>query len=184
VFTTTANCGIIEVEVTTMTKRELALQKQKFDSAPETQDQTTLALSRPSPPPATAGFTSSVFPPNFTPIFPLRQNLVSLTFNVTRLQPQNSRVWKRLRRIFAMLSKERKEAKEALMEFLGFDDDDGDEIEICAKVLLPQRWFEERFVCFCEKPPPNTASNAWLSAVVPRLRRAPSNAALWRCVGG
>ncbi|MCC6037584.1 MAG: hypothetical protein LM632_05185 [Armatimonadetes bacterium] len=166
-----------------MTKRELVIQKQKIDSAPETQDQTTLALSCPSPPPATAGLTSSVFPPNFTPIFPLRQNLVSLTFNVTRLQLRNPRVWKRLQRIFAMLAKERKEAKEVLWEFLGFDDDDGDEVEICAKVLLMQRWFEERFAYFCEKPPPNTASNAWLSAVVPRLRRAPSSAAL-RCVGG
>ena len=91
-FTTVANCGIIEAEVTAMTKRELVLQKQKFDSAPETQDQTTLALSRPSPLPATAGLTSSVFSPNFTPIFPLRQNLVSLTFNVARLQPRNPRV--------------------------------------------------------------------------------------------
>jgi hypothetical protein len=166
-----------------MTKRELELQKQKFDSAPETQDQTTLALSRPSPRPATAGFTSSVFPPNFTPIFSLRQNLVSLTFNVTKLQPRNPRVWRRLWRIFAMLAKERKEAKEVLWEFLGFEDDDGDEVEICAKVLLLQRWFGERFAYFCEKPPPNKTSNAWLSAAVPRLRRAPSSAAL-RCVGG
>jgi hypothetical protein len=92
-------------------------------------------------------------------------------------------MWRRLKRIFAMLAKERKEVKEVLWEFLGFDDDDGDEVEICAKVLLMQRWFEERFAYFCEKPPPNTASNAWLSAVVPRLRRAPSSAAL-RCVGG
>jgi hypothetical protein len=83
-----------------------------------------------------------------------------------------------------MLAKERKEAKEVLWEFLGFDDDAGDEVEICAKVLLMQRWFEERFAYFCEKPPPNTTSNAWLSAAVPRLHRAPNNAALWRCVGG
>jgi hypothetical protein len=83
-----------------------------------------------------------------------------------------------------MLAKERKEAKEVLWEFLGFDDDAGDEVEICAKVLVLQRWFEERFAYFCEKPPPNKTSNTWLFAIVPRLSRAPNDAALWRCVGG
>jgi hypothetical protein len=82
-----------------------------------------------------------------------------------------------------MLAKERKEAKETLWEFLGLEDD-GDEVEICAKILTIQRWFEKHFAYFCEKPPPNKASDAWLSAVVPRLCRAPNNAALWRCVGG
>jgi hypothetical protein len=82
------------------------------------------------------------------------------------------------------MAKERKEAKEVLWEFLGLEGDDGDEVEICTKVLVMQRWFEKRFAYFCEKPPPNKASDAWLSAVVPRLCRAPSNAALWRCVGG
>jgi hypothetical protein len=138
-------------------------------------------LTSPTPPQPTGG---AAFPDSATKIFALPQNTLTLAFNATKSQPHSPRIWQRLKRIFAMLSKERKEAKEALMEFLGFDDDDGDEIEICTKVLMMQRWFEERFVCFCEKPPPNTASNAWLSAVVPRLRRAPSNAALWRCVGG
>jgi hypothetical protein len=134
-----------------------------------------------SPPPKPTG--GAAFPANAPQIFPLQQSLVTLAFNTTKLQPQNPRVWKRLRRIFAMLAKERKEAKEVLWEFLGFEDDDGDEVEICAKVLLLQRWFGERFAYFCEKPPPNKTSNAWLSAAVPRLRRAPSSAAL-RCVGG
>jgi hypothetical protein len=173
-FTTVANCGIIEAEVMAMTKRELALQKQKFDSAPETQDHITLALSRPSPPPATAGLTSSVFPPNFIPIFPLRQNLVSLTFNATRFQPRNPRVWKRLWRIFAMLAKECKEAKETLWEFLGFEDDVSDEVEICTKVLVMQRWFKEWFLCFEGNSPPNEVSAAWLLAEIPRLLRAPN----------
>jgi hypothetical protein len=83
-----------------------------------------------------------------------------------------------------MLAKERKEAKETLWEFLKFDDDAGDEVEIRTKVLVLQRWFEERFAYFCEKPPPNKTSNAWLSVAVPRLRRAPNDAALRRCVGG
>jgi hypothetical protein len=135
-----------------------------------------------SPPPKpTGGLTA--FPDSATKIFVLPQNTLTLAFNATKSQLCNPRIWRRLKRIFAMLAKERKEAKEVLWEFLGFDDDDGDEVEICAKVLLMQRWFEERFAYFCEKPPPNTASNAWLSAVVPRLRRAPSSAAL-RCVGG
>jgi hypothetical protein len=168
-----------------MTKRELALQKQKFDSAPETQDQTTLALSRPSPPPATAGFTSSVFPPNFTPIFPLRQNLVSLTFNVTKLQPRNPRVWRRLWRIFAMLAKERKEAKEVLWEFLGFDDDAGDEVEIFAKVLMLRNWLEKCLEYLQSKPPPAQVSTVWCAPAVPCLSRAPNTAAClaWRVAG-
>jgi hypothetical protein len=136
-----------------------------------------------SPPPELSGGVLA-FPHNATKVFPLKQNSLSLAFHATRLQPHSPRIWRRLKRIFAMLAKERKEAKEVLWEFLGFDDDAGDEVEICAKVLLMQRWFEERFAYFCEKPPPNTTSNAWLSAAVPRLHRAPNNAALWRCVGG
>jgi hypothetical protein len=184
-FTTVANCGIIEAEVTAVIKRELALQKQKFDSAPETQDQTTLALSRPSPLPATAGLTSSVFPPNFTPIFPLRQNLVSLTFNVTRLQSRNPRVCKRLQRIFAMLTKERKEAKEVLWEFLGFDDDDGDEVGIFAKVLMLRNWLEKCLEYLQSKPPPAQVSTVWCAPAVPCLSRAPNTAAClaWRVAG-
>jgi hypothetical protein len=135
-----------------------------------------------SPPPELSGGVLA-FPDSATKIFALPQNTLTLAFHATKLQPTNFQVWKRLQRIFAMLAKERKEAKETLWEFLGFDDDAGDKVEICAKVLMMQRWFEERFAYFCEKPPPNKTSNAWLSAAVPRLRRAPSSAAL-RCVGG
>jgi len=161
-----------------MTKRELALQEQKFN-APEIRDQTTLALSRPSPLPATAGLTSSVFPPNFTPIFPLRQNLASLTFNVTRLQPRNPRVWKRLQRIFAMLAKEQKETKEALWKFLRLDEIDK-EVVIQPKVQRLRENLVEKEKTrrkFTEKPPPDLSCIAWLLGVVPALCRAPDNAA-------
>jgi hypothetical protein len=135
-----------------------------------------------SPPPKpTGGLTA--FPDSATKIFVLPQNTLTLAFNATKSQLCNPRIWRRLKRIFAMLAKERKEAKETLWEFLGLEDD-GDEVEICAKILTIQRWFEKHFAYFCEKPPPNKASDAWLSAVVPRLCRAPNNAALWRCVGG
>ena len=184
-FTTVANCGIIEAEVTAVIKRELALQKQKFDSAPETQDQTTLALSRPSPLPATAGLTSSVFPPNFTPIFPLRQNLVSLTFNATKSQPRNPRVWKFLRRIFAMLTKER---KDALQEFLRLSDKIGKEVVIQPKVQrlredLAEK--EKKRRKLTEKPPPDLSCVVWLLGVVPAFLRAPNTAAClaWRVAG-
>jgi hypothetical protein len=153
----------------------LALQEQKFDNAPEIQDQTTLALPRPSPLPATAGLTSSVFSPNFTPIFPLRQNLVSLTFNVTRLQPRNPRVWKRLQRIFAMLARERKETKEALWKFLRLNEIDK-EVVIQPKVQrlrenLAEK--EKKRRKFTEKPPPDLSCTVWFFGVVPALCRAP-----------
>jgi hypothetical protein len=167
-----------------MTERETVwTQQHSYGHNKQSTSPIPLVPSFASPPPEpTGGFTT--FPNDALRIFAFRQNTLSLAFNWLRSQPPNSQAWERLKRIFAMLAKEREEAKEVLREFLGFDDDDDDEVEICAKVLMMQRWFEERFVCFCEKPPPNTASNAWLSAVVPRLRRAPSSAALWRCVGG
>jgi len=83
-----------------------------------------------------------------------------------------------------MLAKERKEAKETLWEFLGFDDDDGDEVGICAEVLMLPKWFEEWVLCFDSKSPPHDISTAWLFATILRFRRAPNSAALWRCVGG
>jgi hypothetical protein len=126
-----------------------------------------------SPPPEpTGGFTA--FPASAPQIFPLQQSLVTLAFNATKLQPQNSRVWKRLQRIFAMLGKERKEAREVLWEFLGFDDDDGDEVGICAEVLMLRKWFEEWILCFGRKSPPNKVSAAWIFAAIPRLLRAPN----------
>jgi len=166
-----------------MAERE-AVWTQQYNYRHDKQDTSSTPLvpsfASPTPPKLTGG---AAFPDSATKIFALPQNTLTLAFHATKLQPTNSQVWRRLHRIFTIFTKERKEAKEILWEFLGFGDDDGDEVEICAKVLLLQRWFKERFV-FCEKPPPNTASNAWLSAAVPRLRRAPSSAALWRCVGG
>jgi hypothetical protein len=168
-----------------MTKREfMTLQEQKFDNALEIQDQTTLALSRPSPLTATAGFTSSISPPNFTPIFPLQQNLVTLAFHATKLQPRNPRVWKFLRRILTMLTKER---KDALQKFLRLNDEIDKEVVIQPKVQGLQGDLtrkKKRQRKSTEKPPPNLNSAAWLLGVIHALRRAPSSAALLRCVGG
>ena len=126
-----------------------------------------------SPPPEpTGGFTA--FPANAPQIFPLQQSLVTLAFNATKLQPQNPRVWMRLQRIFAMLAKERKEAKEVLWEFLGFDDDAGDEVGVGVRVLMLPKWFKKWILRFDAKSPPHDISAAWVCAVVPRLRRAPN----------
>ena len=73
-----------------------------------------------------------------------------------------------------MLAKERKEAKEALIEFLGFDDDAGDEVGICAEVLMLRKWFEEWILCFGMKSSPNKVSAAWMFVAIPRLLRAPN----------
>jgi hypothetical protein len=123
-----------------------------------------------SPPPKpTGGLTA--FPDSAPKIFSFPQNLLTLQYNLLKLQPQNFGMWRRLKRIFAMLAKERKETKETLWEFLGLEDD-GDEVEICAKILTMQR-FEEWFLCFNRKSPPNEISTAWLLAEIPRFLRAP-----------
>jgi len=123
-----------------------------------------------SPPPE---FTGG-FPTNAFKIFPLPQNSLTLLFNLLKLQPQNLGIWRRLKRIFAMLAKERKEAKEALWEFLGLEGDDGDEVRICAEVLMLRKWFEEWILRFGRKSPPNKVSAAWVFATIPRLLRAPN----------
>jgi hypothetical protein len=129
-----------------------------------------LPLASPPPEPS-GGFVT--FPNDALRIFAFSQSTLSLAFNWLKLQPQNSQAWERLKRIFAMLAKERKEAKETLWEFLGLEDD-GDEVEICAKILTMQRWFEEWFLCFEGNSPPNEVSAAWLLAEIPRLLRAPN----------
>jgi hypothetical protein len=113
------------------------------------------------------------FPDSATKIFVLPQNTLTLAFNATKSQLCNPRIWRRLKHIFAMLAKERKEAKEALMEFLGLESDDSDEVGICAEVLMLPKWFEEWILWFT-KSPPHDISTAWMFAVVPRLRRAPN----------
>jgi hypothetical protein len=125
------------------------------------------------PPQPTGGLTA--FPANASKILPLQQSLVTFAFNVTKLQPRNPWVWRRLRRIFAMLSKERKEAKEVLWEFLGFDDDAGDKVGTCAEVLMLPKWFEKWILCFDAKSPPHDISTAWMFATILRLRRAPND---------
>jgi hypothetical protein len=134
-----------------------------------------LPLASPTPPKLTGGV--SAFPDNATKIFLLPQNQVSLAFNATKSQLCNPRIWRRLKRIFAMLAKERKEAKEVLWEFLGFDDDDGDEVKIFAKVLMLRNWLEKFLGHFQSKPPPARVSTVWCALAVPRLSRAPNMAA-------
>jgi LPS sulfotransferase NodH len=95
-------------------------------------------------------------------------------FNALKLQSQNFGMWRRLKRIFAMLARERKEAKEVLWEFLGLEDDAGDEVGIYTEVLMLRKWFEEWILCFDAKSPPHDISAAWMFAVVPRLCRAPN----------
>jgi hypothetical protein len=94
-------------------------------------------------------------------------------------------MWRRLKRIFAMLAKERKEAKEVLWEFLGFDDDAGDEVEIFAKVLMLRNWLEKCLEYLQSKPPPAQVSTVWCAPAVPCLSRAPNTAAClaWRVAG-
>jgi hypothetical protein len=75
-----------------------------------------------SPPELSGGVLA--FPHNATKIFPLKQNSLSLAFHATRLQLHSPRIWRYLRRIFAMLTKERKETKEALWKFLRLDEID------------------------------------------------------------
>ena len=139
-----------------------------------------------SPPPDGSGGVS-VFPcNNASKIYPLPQNVVTLAYNLTKQYPHNAQVWRRLRRIFAKLAKERKETKEALWRFLQLDEIDK-EVVLQPKVQrlresLPEK--EKKPRKFTEKPPPGLNCVAWLFGVVPALRRAPNGAALWRCVGG
>jgi hypothetical protein len=123
------------------------------------------------------------FPDSAIKIFALPQNTLTLAFNATKSQPCSPRIWRRLRRIFAMLSKER---KDALREFLRLSDKIDKEVVVQPKVQrlrenLAEK--EKKRRKFTEKPPPDLSCIAWLLGVVPALRRAPSSAAL-RCVGG
>jgi hypothetical protein len=124
-----------------------------------------------SPPPKPTGGVSA-FPDNATKIFLLPQNRVSLAFNATKSQPHSPRIWRRLRRIFAKLMKERKEALRKFLRMNGIDK----EVVVQPKV---QRWWENRVkrkkrqVGFTEKPPP-LHSAIWLLGVVFALRRAPN----------
>jgi len=137
-----------------------------------------------SPPPKpTGGLTA--FPDNAPKIFVLPQNTLTLAFNATKLQLHSPRIWRRLKRIFAMLAKERKEAKEALMEFLGLKGDDSDEVGIFAKVLMLRNWLEKCLEYLQNKPPPAQVSTVWCAPAVPCLSRAPNTAAClaWRVAG-
>jgi len=170
-----------------MAERKLALTTWQYIHDGEKQNAVWVSsvLSVVSPPPEPSGGVS-VFPDNATKIFPLPQNLLSLAFNATKSQPHSPRIWRRLRRIFAKLAKERKETKEALWRFLQLDEIDK-EVVLQPKVQrlresLPEK--EKKPRKFTEKPPPGLNCVAWLFGVVPALRRAPNGAALWRCVGG
>jgi hypothetical protein len=166
-----------------MTKRE-AVWAQQYNYEHDKRNPSPIPLVSsfaPPPPKFTGGF-----PADAPQIFPLQQSLVTLAFNATKLQPQNSRVWKRLQRIFAMLARERKETKEALWKFLRLNEIDK-EVVIQPKVQrlrenLAEK--EKKRRKFTEKPPPDLSCIAWLFGIVPALCRAPDNAALWRCVSG
>jgi hypothetical protein len=165
-----------------MAEREVVLVRQ-YNYGHEKQNTSPIPLvpSFASPPPK---FTGG-FPANASKIFPLPQNSLTLLFNLLKLQPQNFGMWRRLKRIFAMLAKERKEAKEVLWEFLGFDDDAGDEVEIFAKVLMLRNWLEKCLEYLQSKPPPAQVSTVWCAPAVPCLSRAPNTAAClaWRVAG-
>jgi len=137
-----------------------------------------------SPPPNSSGGVSA-FPHNATKIFPLKQNSLSLAFHATKSQPHNPRIWRQLKRIFAILAKEHKEAKEVLREFLGLEDDVSDEVGIYAKVLMMQNWLKKCLEYLKSKPPPARVSTVWCVFAIPRLSRAPNMAAClaWRVAG-
>jgi len=165
-----------------MTKRE-AVWAQQYNYEHDKRNPSPIPLVSsfaPPPPKFTGGF-----PANASKIFPLPQNSLTLLFNLLKLQPQNFGVWRRLKRIFAMLAKECKEAKEVLWEFLGFEDDDGDEVGIFAKVLMLRNWLEKCLGYLQSKPPPAQVSTVWCAPAVPCLSRAPNTAAClaWRVAG-
>jgi hypothetical protein len=128
-----------------------------------------------SPPPKpTGGLTA--FPNNAPKIFVLPQNTLTLAFNATKSQPCSPPTWRRLRRIFAMLTKER---KDALREFLRLSDKIGKEVVIQPKVQrlredLAEK--EKKRRKLTEKPPPDLSCVVWLLGVVPAFLRAPNTA--------
>ena len=165
-----------------MTERE-AIWTRQYDYKHDKQDTSPIPLvpsfASPTPPKLTGG---AAFPANAPKIFPLPQNSLTLAFNATKSQPRNPRVWKFLRRILAMLTKER---KDALRKFLRLSDEIDKEIVIQPKVQGLQGDLtgkKKRQRKSTEKPPPNLNSAAWLLGVIHALRRAPSSAALLRCV--
>jgi hypothetical protein len=157
-----------------MTEREVVLVRQ-YNYGHEKQNTSPIPLvpsfASPTPPKPTGG---AAFPANAPKIFSLSQNSLTLLYNALKLQPQNFGMWRRLKRIFAMLAKEHKEVKEVLWEFLGFEDDVSDEVGICTKVLVMRNWFEEWILCFGRKSPPNEISATWMFTTILRLLRAPN----------
>jgi hypothetical protein len=157
-----------------MTRRKIA-PVQQYSCGHEKRNTSLVisVLSLASPPPEPTG--GAAFPANAPKIFSLSsQNSLTLLYNALKLQPQNFGMWRRLKRIFAMLAKERKEVKEVLWEFLGFEDDVSDEVGICTKVLVMRNWFEEWILCFGRKSPPNEISATWMFTTILRLLRAPN----------
>jgi hypothetical protein len=145
----------------------------------------TSALRIPSPA-APAGRQSAGIPDHFPKMFPFRQNTVSLLYHLTKHSPHSAQRWKQVRHVLQKEAMRAKERKEALWKFLRLDKIDK-EVVIQPKVQrlresLPEK--EKKPRKFTEKPPPGLNCVAWLLGVVPALRRAPTCAALWRCVGG
>jgi hypothetical protein len=146
-----------------------------------------LCVPSPAAPAGRDAAGTLAFPDHFPKIFRLPQNLLTLAFNATKSQPHNPRIWRRVRRIFAKLAKERKETKEALWKFLRLD-------EIYKEVIIQPKVQrlrenlaekEKKRGKFAAKPPPGLNCVAWLLGVAPALRRAPNGAArlAWRVAG-
>ena len=148
---------------------------------------TPLCSASPAAPAGRDAAGTLAFPDHFPPIFWLPQNLLTLAFNATKSQPHSPRIWRRVRRIFAKLAKERKETKEALWKFLRLDEI-YNEVVIQPKVQrlresLPEK--EKKPREFTGKPLPGLNCVAWHLGVVPTLLRAPNGAArlAWRVAG-
>jgi hypothetical protein len=170
-----------------MTERETAWMQQ-YSCGHNKQSTSPIPLvpsfASPTPPKLTGG---AAFPDNAPKIFALPQNTLTLAFNAAKLQPHSPRIWRYLRRIFAKLTKERKETKEALWKFLRLDEIDK-EVVVQPKVQRLRENLVEKEKTrrkFTEKPPPDLSCVAWLLGVVPALCRAPNTAAClaWRVAG-
>ncbi len=145
---------------------------------------TPLCSASPAAPAGRDAAGTLAFPDHFPKIFPLPQNIVSLTYHLTKHSPRSAQRWEQVRHVLQKEAMRAKERKEALWKFLGLDNP---KVIIQPKV---QRFWESlaekkrRQRKFTEKPPPLNSA-AWLLGVVPALRRAPTCAArlAWRVAG-
>jgi hypothetical protein len=148
---------------------------------------TPLCSASPAAPAGRDAAGTLAFPDHFPPIFPFRQNTVSLTYHLTKHSPRSAQRWKQVRHVLQKEAMRAKERKEALWKFLRLDEI-YKEVVIQPKVQrlresLPEK--EKKPREFTGKPPPGLNCVAWHLGVVPTLRRAPNGAArlAWRVAG-